>query len=329
MNRPMPFRPSVDEFEERLVPSGIRAVYDGYTLLITGTPGNDAIAVVHRLVAGAKEKTDFYQVKGVPGQFTDVSRILVRAGAGNDTVRLDSERLGGLPIKISCEVYGGDGNDTIVGSQGNDYINGNNGNDKIFGNGGNDTLLGGAGHDIISGGPGNDLLDGGSGIDTLKGDAGKDTLKNGEKGDARTQIYISNASAGPNSLNPPGGRVHGFVDTDEQDWQVPFTFSLAGTPRGQLLKAQVIMKVKPLGGLSNTDSLIVKGADGQPVEVYHAFQDLKQNEYQVVIVDIDPVQFAQVFEQIRYGSELQGLIQDDTAVEFVKLRCFFNANPDR
>src|SRR4051794_2570429 len=53
--------------------------------------------------------------------------------AGNDTIVLD-ESNGALP---AANLFGGDGNDTLIGGSGNDLL---------FGQNGNDTLIGGAGN---------------------------------------------------------------------------------------------------------------------------------------------------------------------------------------
>jgi len=69
------------------------------------------------------------------------------------------------------EIYGGDGDDTLVGG----FLG-----DQLFGEGGNDLILGGTqgidGDDQLFGGAGRDTLFGNIGADTLDGGAGEDLL---------------------------------------------------------------------------------------------------------------------------------------------------------
>ena len=96
-----------------------------------------------------------------------VSKIIVHAGDGDDTVKI------GSTIRL----------DTVInGELGHDYLSGGSGKDLLNGGGGNDRLYGNAGADQLFGGEGDDTLDGGQGIDHLSGDLGLDTLyvKRGE-----------------------------------------------------------------------------------------------------------------------------------------------------
>ncbi len=62
------------------------------------------------------------------GQFAlnTVTSIVIDASGGNDSVTL-------INIAIDSEIYGGNGNDTLIGSLGNDSIFGEAGNDSLFG----------------------------------------------------------------------------------------------------------------------------------------------------------------------------------------------------
>ena len=55
----------------------------------------------------------------------------------------------------------------VFGSNGNDTLIGDDGNNLLAGNGGNDSIDGGAGDDYIEGGAGNDIIQGGDGVDTV------------------------------------------------------------------------------------------------------------------------------------------------------------------
>jgi Ca2+-binding RTX toxin-like protein len=73
-------------------------------------------------------------------------------------------------------IFGFDGNDTLLSGEGDDTLDGENGNDQLFGESGNDILGGGAGDDLLNGGDGNDLLWGQDGGDILRGGNGDDFL---------------------------------------------------------------------------------------------------------------------------------------------------------
>ena len=83
-----------------------------------------------------------------------VAKVVVRAGAGNDLVRMS----GTIPL----EAHGADGDDSLYGGQGND---------ALFGDGGNDSIHGGEGDDVLSGGAGADYLSGDGGVDTVYADS--------------------------------------------------------------------------------------------------------------------------------------------------------------
>jgi Ca2+-binding RTX toxin-like protein len=54
-------------------------------------------------------------------------------------------------------VYGGDGNDTLIGNDAGNRLYGGHGDDTLQGGAGDDTLVGGAGADSMAGGTGNDI----------------------------------------------------------------------------------------------------------------------------------------------------------------------------
>ena len=112
----------------------------------------------------------------------------VRAGAGNDVVRLaegddyvdggdGNDRIWTRPG--NDKVVGGAGDDEFRGDDGNDSFDGGAGDDDADGGGDDDTVAGGAGNDVLVGNLGNDKLDGGDGNDRLRADAGNDSLVGG------------------------------------------------------------------------------------------------------------------------------------------------------
>jgi Ca2+-binding RTX toxin-like protein len=161
-------------------------------LLVTGTAKSDSIVV--KPVNG---QIRVYLNGKVIGKFSpdDFDRIVVRAGAGNDSVVIAPNI--GKPSELNGEegndsmvgtngpdvLIGGPGKDTLVGLGGDDEITGDDGNDVLDGGAGNDTLNGGLGNDVASGGSGNDTISGDLGNDVLNGNSGDDTVDGGDGND--------------------------------------------------------------------------------------------------------------------------------------------------
>ncbi|WP_426509872.1 M91 family zinc metallopeptidase [Dactylosporangium sp. McL0621] len=132
------------------------------------------------------------------------ARLVLRTGAGDDTVRVDGA--------AGVTVLGGDGDDRLTGGRGDDVLIAGLGVDTVAGGAGadrvslgamvtaaqtppkdateradlgdgDDRLWGSQGADTADGGAGADLLFGGSGGDRLRGGAGDDTLAGGADGD--------------------------------------------------------------------------------------------------------------------------------------------------
>jgi hypothetical protein len=148
----------------------IRATGAGEDIRIdatSGPGGGDAVTVL----------VDGVQVRRLA---TDVSRlrgVVVFAGGGDDTVRLD----GGLATltRLRTTFDGGDGDDRLTGGAGRDTLRGGRGDDELRGAAGADRLTGGDGVDVLFGGDGNDRLSGGRGNDLLAGGPGRDRLTGG------------------------------------------------------------------------------------------------------------------------------------------------------
>lgn len=132
---------------------------------------------IKKIVITEKSGDDTVIIDSSVGTVTVVAYL----GAGRDYFRQDASGV--------AQVYGQDGNDTIVvmsaansildGGNGNDYLQGGNGNDSLYGRNGGDTLIGGAGNDRLDAGNDDDILFGGDGNDTLLGGNGEDTLYGG------------------------------------------------------------------------------------------------------------------------------------------------------
>ncbi|NDF11908.1 MAG: hypothetical protein EB060_03710 [Proteobacteria bacterium] len=153
---------------------------------ITGDIGNDSIHGGQgndTIVSGS----GFDTIDG--GQGND--NIIVAPHAGETAIVLgnlgnDSISAATAAAGSAVQLFGNQGNDTILGSvnaeiiqggQGADSIEGDKGNDTLYGNLDNDTLQGEEGDDLLIGGDGNDSIIGGTGNDTMLGGLGDDILQ--------------------------------------------------------------------------------------------------------------------------------------------------------
>jgi Ca2+-binding RTX toxin-like protein len=100
---------------------------------------------------------------------SEITKIRVKAGPGNDTVRID-EANGVFTDTIPTTLDGGAGNDSLAGGSGAETLRGGSGNDTIDGNRGDDTALMGAGDDLF-------IWDPGDGSDVVEGQDGSDTMR--------------------------------------------------------------------------------------------------------------------------------------------------------
>jgi Ca2+-binding RTX toxin-like protein len=195
-------------------------------------------------------------------------------------------------------------------------------------------MYGWKGNDLLNGGTGNDLLDGGPGVDTLLGGPGNNMLASGEKGDHQgTESFVAKDDPDSNLVYAPKDRIRNLNDEKKDaDVNVPFRIDLAGMTSGKIVKAVIIMKLKSYGGQFDTDELWLKGKSGKVMKI--RLEHLTKNDKGETVVDlaeyakrkdsnsnlfVKPEEYADVVEQYTYGSEIQGMIQDDSAVEYVKL----------
>ncbi len=93
--------------------------------------------------------------------------IDVRAGNGNDTVRIDQIN-GPFTTTKPTRLSGGNGDDTLIGGSGAEVFDGGNGDDLVDGNQGADIAFLGRGNDtfVWDQGDGSDVVEGGRGFDT-------------------------------------------------------------------------------------------------------------------------------------------------------------------
>jgi len=151
-------------------------------LVVTGDAKADTKICV---VASADGKTIKTTIGTQAAQSFDVSKIkkiVVFAGSGNDTIKVDVASAKLPPTEINA----GDGNDSVTAGAEPDCIHGGLGND---------TIIAGAGDDVVDGGPGADSLMGGDGNDTIIGNAAEKDFIDGGSG--------TNQIVDPATLPPP------------------------------------------------------------------------------------------------------------------------------
>ena len=150
--------------------STVRAAVSGGTLVVTGTPARDRIALRLSRAHPNRLQVDIGDNGSADLSFrlATFARIDVEAGGGNDRIRLDT-RNGAFTITKPTRVHGGKGDDTLIGGNGNETFFGGDGNDVVDGNGGADRAILGSGTDTFTWNPhdGSDVVRGDSGADTL------------------------------------------------------------------------------------------------------------------------------------------------------------------
>jgi Ca2+-binding RTX toxin-like protein len=137
------------------------------TLRVTGNGASDRLALrvsadTLQVDVGDNGSADFE----VPRD--SFERIRVRAGGGNDLVRIDDS--GGIfTDDVPTRIEGQSGRDTLRGGRGGERLLGGAGADTVDGNGGDDVADLGAGDDrfVWDPGDGNDVIEGRRGVDTM------------------------------------------------------------------------------------------------------------------------------------------------------------------
>jgi Ca2+-binding RTX toxin-like protein len=150
---------------------------------VNGTGNNDVISITG--AGTAVSVTGSPATVNINGAEGANDRLIVNAGAGNDTINA-----GALPAGIiGLTIDGGVGDDTITGSSGADTILGGDGNDSVIGGRGDDVALLGIGNDSFTWNPGDgsDIVEGQDGVDTL--------LFNGANVNERIDISANGARA--------------------------------------------------------------------------------------------------------------------------------------
>jgi Ca2+-binding RTX toxin-like protein len=194
------FLPAFEALDDRVLLSVSASFSAGTGILsVTGDARNNSIVVSRDAAGNLLVNGGAVAIEGEAATIANTTLIQVYGQGGNDTITLD-EANGLLP---AADLFGGDGNDTLIGGSGNDQLNGDAGNDVLLGKGGDDTLFGGTGNDTLTGGSGNDSAFGedgndrmiwnpGDGSDVNEGGAGIDTVEvNGGNG---SEVFTATAN---------------------------------------------------------------------------------------------------------------------------------------
>jgi RTX calcium-binding nonapeptide repeat (4 copies) len=155
---------------------GVSASVEHGTLEVRGSSHADSLAL--RLKAGDPNTVQVDVGDDGSADFSfprsPLSAIAVKAGAGNDTVRIDDsngsvDASNGTFPAIPTTIAGGPGDDKLIGGAGAETLKGGAGNDSVIGGKGNDTADLGEGNDTFGWSPGD-------GSDTIEGQRGTDTM---------------------------------------------------------------------------------------------------------------------------------------------------------
>ncbi len=127
----------------------------GDTLTVTGDGAADTITL--RLTSPTT-----LEVNGIPFTRGTFTRISIRSGAGDDTIRIADA------LTEPASIESGAGADTVIGGPGKETIVTGDDADFVQPGGGDDTVLLGSGDDTALQGENSDTVDGQAGKDTLR-----------------------------------------------------------------------------------------------------------------------------------------------------------------
>jgi Ca2+-binding RTX toxin-like protein len=205
------FTPAVEALDERIAPAITASFAPGtHTLTVLGDNLDNTITISRDAAGTILVNGGAVAIAGGTATVANTSLIQAFGLGGNDTIALD-ETNGVLP---AAQLFGGDGNDTLIGGSGNDQLFGQAGDDILMGKGGDDLLFGGAGNDTLIGGAGNDQVFGqagddrmiwnpGDGSDLNEGGAGNDTVVvNGGNASENFTIAANGTRVRFDRLNP-------------------------------------------------------------------------------------------------------------------------------
>jgi Ca2+-binding RTX toxin-like protein len=203
-----------EQLGDRITPT-VNAVFSAGVLAVFGDNLDNAIDVSRNAAGSLSVNGGSVKIYGAAPTVANTSEIEIFGLGGNDRLSL-TETNGALP---RADLFGGDGNDTLIGGSAADFLFGQLGNDTLIGNGGNDFLFGGAGDDILTGGSGNDQVFGEAGNDRMIWNPGDGTDVN-EGGDGNDTVEVNGGNGAENfTVNPNGTRVR-FDRTDPAPFSI-------------------------------------------------------------------------------------------------------------
>ncbi len=222
-------------------------------LTVTGDAQNNALTVGRDTAGDITVNGGAVKISGGSATVGNVSLIQVFGEAGNDTISID-ETNGALP---RANLFGGDGNDTLIGGSGADQLFGQAGNDTLLGMGGIDLLFGGDGNDILTGGAGNDQVFGEGGNDQMVWNPGDGTDLN-EGGDGIDTVVVN----GGNGAEVFTATANGTRVRFDRTSPAPFSLDI-GTSENLVLNANGGDDTFTAGnGLAGLINLTVDGGAG-------------------------------------------------------------------
>ena len=169
------------------------------------TDGNETFTVTDR--GGSVQISSSF---GGSQTYSGIDKVVIRAGAGNDTIILNGSS------DLDFDIEGGVGNDYID-------VSGTSGKVTVHGNAGDDTIKTGSGADTIWGDAGNDTIDAGGGTDWVFGDSGK--IKESDSGAIEYIKVRAKGTDGADIIHGGGGddiliggggldQIHGGSEAD-------------------------------------------------------------------------------------------------------------------
>ena len=165
------FQPGLDRLDLTSFPMLRSLGQLGFTSTVTGaslTFGNTVIVII--------------TANGAPlslSQLTDDDVLGLSRFSPGPMVRVLNGSASGEQISLGAvagQIYGLDGDDTLIGSEGEDQLHGDDGFDSLTGGGGQDEVFGGIGNDTAMAGAGEDTVWGNFGFDTVYGGDGNDVI---------------------------------------------------------------------------------------------------------------------------------------------------------
>jgi Ca2+-binding RTX toxin-like protein len=198
------FVPGLEPLTERIVPAVVASFSPGaQTLTVFGDSLDNTIVVSRDAAGQILVNGGDVPIQGGMATVANTALIQVFGQAGDDQISLD-EANGALP---AANLFGGDGNDTLIGGSGADHLFGQAGNDTLLGKGGADLLFGGAGDDVLIGGAGDDQVFGEAGNDRLIWNPGDGSDLN-EGGDGSDTVEVNGGNGAETfTVTPNGTRV--------------------------------------------------------------------------------------------------------------------------